>query len=119
MALPMIDVTASDLGRLLASSFSQRSRELSLETARLALATATQRPPTATDSMHRGLGCSAHCGEPSATYFDLTDTPGCLCVGREVGAKMESSDGLGDDEVYRAHEIIVHGSSGGPTAGEQ
>jgi hypothetical protein len=46
--LPIIDVTASDIGRLLASSFSQRSRKLSLKTARLTLTTATQRPPTAT-----------------------------------------------------------------------
>ena len=35
--LPIIDVMASDIGRLLASSFSQRSRKLSLDTARLAL----------------------------------------------------------------------------------
>jgi hypothetical protein len=53
---PIIDVAASDIGRLLARSFSQRSRKLSHETARLALTTATQRPPTATDSMHAGLG---------------------------------------------------------------
>jgi hypothetical protein len=45
--LPIIDVTASDIGRLLASSFSQRSRKLSLKTARLTLTTVThdhQRP---------------------------------------------------------------------------
>jgi hypothetical protein len=54
--LPIIDVTASDNGRLLASSFSQRSRKLSLKTARLTLTTATQRPPTATGGMHTGSG---------------------------------------------------------------
>jgi hypothetical protein len=55
-SLPITDVTASDIGRLLASSFSQRTPKLSPETTRLALTTVTQRPPTATDSMHRGLG---------------------------------------------------------------
>ena len=54
--LPIIDVTASDIGRLLASSFSQRSRKLCLKTARLTLTTATQRPPTATGGMHTGSG---------------------------------------------------------------
>jgi hypothetical protein len=53
---PIRDDSTSDIGRLLASSFSQRSRNLSLETGRLVLTTATQRPPTATDSMHAGLG---------------------------------------------------------------
>ena len=52
--LPIIDVTASDIGRLLASSCSQRSQKLSLKTARLALTTATQRPPTAIDGKHTG-----------------------------------------------------------------
>jgi hypothetical protein len=32
---------------------------------------------------------------------------------------MDSSDGLGDGEVYRAHEIIAYGSSGGQRAGEK
>jgi len=56
LSLPIIDVTASDIGRLLASSFSQRSRKLSLETSCLALTITTQRPLTATDGMHMGSG---------------------------------------------------------------
>jgi hypothetical protein len=54
-SLQIIDVAASDIGQVLASSFSQRTPKLSHETARLALMTATQRPPTATDSIYRGL----------------------------------------------------------------
>lgn len=53
---PIRDDSTSDIGRLLASSSSQRSRNLSLETGRLVLTTAMQRPPTATDSTHAGLG---------------------------------------------------------------
>jgi hypothetical protein len=52
--LPIIDVTASDIGRLLASSFRRRNRKLSLKTARLTLTTATQRPLTASGGMHTG-----------------------------------------------------------------
>jgi hypothetical protein len=55
-SFPIRDDATSDIGRLLASSSSQRSRNLALETGRLVLTTATQRPPTATDSMHAGLG---------------------------------------------------------------
>jgi hypothetical protein len=32
---------------------------------------------------------------------------------------MDSSDGLVDNKVYRAHEIIAHRYSGGQRAGEQ
>jgi hypothetical protein len=64
-SLPIIEVTASDIGLLLPSNSSQRSRKLSHETARLALTTATHRLPTATDSMHMGPGYSARRSEPS------------------------------------------------------
>jgi hypothetical protein len=117
-SLPIIDVVASDTGRLLASSFSQRSRKLSLETARLTLTTATQRPPTAIDSTHTSLRCPARCSEPSEPCFDLTGTLGRLCVKPEVGAKMDSSDGLVDSTVYRAHEIIARRCCGGQRARE-
>jgi hypothetical protein len=40
-------------------------------------------------------------------------------VRREVKAKMDSSDGLVNGEVYWAHEIIAYGCSGGQKAGEQ
>jgi hypothetical protein len=117
--LPIIDVTVSDIGRLLASSFSQRSRKLSLETARLAPTTATQRPPAATDSMHTGLGSSARRGEPSAPCFDLTGTLSRLRASREVEAKMDGRDGLVDGMVYWAREIVAHRFPGGQRAGEQ
>jgi hypothetical protein len=70
------------------------------QTARLALTTAAQRPPAATDSMHMGLGCSARSGEPSAPYFDLASTPGRLCARREVRINMDSSDELVDSTIY-------------------
>jgi hypothetical protein len=119
MLLPIIDPIASDIGRILASSFSQWSRKLSHPTALLALTTVTQRPPTATDSIHTGLGCSARRSEPSAPCFDLASTPGRHCAGREVEAKMGSSDRLVDREVYSAHEIVAYGCPGGQRAGEQ
>ena len=53
---PFRDDSTSDICRLLASSSSQRSRNLSLETGRLVLTITTQRPPTATYSTHAGLG---------------------------------------------------------------
>jgi hypothetical protein len=40
-------------------------------------------------------------------------------VRREVEAKMDSSDGLVNGEVYWAHEIIAYRCSGGQKAGEQ
>jgi hypothetical protein len=40
-------------------------------------------------------------------------------VRREVKAKMDSSDGLVNGEIYWAHEIIAYGCSGGQKAGEQ
>jgi hypothetical protein len=40
-------------------------------------------------------------------------------VRREVKAKMDSSDGLVNGEVYWAYEIIAYGCSGGQRAGEQ
>jgi hypothetical protein len=68
--------------------------------------------------MPMGPGCSARRGEPSAPYFDLTGTLSRLCARRKVCAKMDSSEGLADGTVYRAHEIIVHGGRSGQKAGE-
>jgi hypothetical protein len=85
---PIIDATASDIGRLLASIFSWRSQKLFLEKALKALTTATQRPPTATDRMHTDSGYYARRSEPSTPFLDLTGTLSRICVRREV-----SSDG--------------------------
>jgi hypothetical protein len=68
--------------------------------------------------MHTVSGYSTHRSEPNAPYLDLTGTLSHICVRREVQAKMDSSDGLVDGIVYRAHEIIAYRFSGRKRAGE-
>jgi hypothetical protein len=118
-SLPIIHVTASDIGRLLAASFSPRSRKLSLEQVRLALPTATQRPLAATDSMHISLGYSARRSGPSAPYSDLIDTLRRLCARREIWTNIDSSDEPVDSTVYRIHGIVAYRSFGGQRAGDK
>jgi len=108
--LPIIDVTANDIGRLLASSFSQRSRKLSIETARKRLY------PQRNDDQRPLTACMWVQGNPLAVT-NLAHLVR-LCAEREVEAKVDSSDALVDGTVYWEHGIVAHGFSGGQRVGK-
>jgi hypothetical protein len=85
------DDTLRDIDLLLASSFSQWCRRSSFERALLVLAIIAQKSATVVVGMQIHLGCSSRRSEPSAPYFDFTDSLSRLCARQEAGATMEDS----------------------------